>query len=328
MKTVTILGFDQALATTITGAADIYGLAGVIWQRIQGEPISPQFSVRFATPDGQPIECANGIRLSADCCAADVQETDLLIIPTIVGRIDTTLASLAPLFPWLHRLHQQGTDIASNDTGAFILAEAGILDNKLATTHWGFTELFRHRYPKVNLQPAQLITADENVYCSGGGMAWLDLAIFLIERYCGPELALQTAKSFVFDFGRQDQSVYSAIPNKKYHQDEDILKVQNWMENNLEKNIHLDRLAEQFHMSPRTFKRRFKQATGETALEHLQKLRIDAAKRALESKRFTVEVIAGMVGYQDQSAFSKLFKRETGLTPGAFRSKFGIHVRK
>lgn len=322
MKTVTILGYKDALATSITGTADLFSMAGIVWQRIHGEPLQPMFKVQIATEDGEPIQCANGMQLNAHCAIDDVQHSDLLFVPSMVGRITDTLTDCAKLLPFIERLYKQGCDIASNDTGAFLLAEAGILENRKATTHWGFTEMFHQRYPNVQLEPAQLITADDNVFCSGGGMAWLDLSIFLMERYYGHELAKQTAKAFVIDIGRHEQSVYSEIPGKKYHQDADILKIQEWLEQHYAERINLDGLAEKFALSTRTFKRRFKAATQDTPLQYLQRLRIDAAKKHLESSRKPIDTIASLVGYMDQSAFAKLFKRETGLTPGEYRARF------
>lgn len=323
MKTVTIIGYPGALASTITGAADLFSMAGVVWQRIHGEPVEPRFNVQIASADGGPIACANGLSLMANIKIEDVLSSDIIIVPTIAGRIDDTLKQNATWLPHLKKLHDEGCDVASNDTGAFVLAEAGILDGKKATTHWGFTDLFRALYPQVDLQASQLITADGNVFCSGGGMAWFDLAIYLLERYYGHELAKQTAKAFVFDVGRHDQGAYSSIPGKKYHQDEDVLKIQSWLETNYSQSINLENLADQFSLSSRSFKRRFKAATQETPLQYLQKLRIDAAKKQLESNRKPIDEIASIVGYMDQSAFSKLFKRETALTPGEYRSRFG-----
>lgn len=323
MKTVTIIGYDGALASAITGTADLFSMAGVVWQRIHGEPTEAKFDVQIASIDGGPITCANGIQLMTHLKIEDVKTSDVIIVPTMMGRLEDTLKQNAPWLGHLKKLSDEGCDIASNDTGAFLLAEAGILNGKKATTHWGFTDLFRARYPEVDLQANQLITADANVFCSGGGMAWLDLAIFLLERYYDHELAKQTAKAFVIDLGRHDQGAYSSIPGKKYHQDADVLNIQTWLEQNYEKSINLENLAEQFSLSSRSFKRRFKAATHETPLQYLQKLRIDAAKKQLESNRKPIDEIASIVGYMDQSAFSKLFKRETALTPGEYRSRFG-----
>ena len=323
MKTVTIIGYPGALASTITGTADLFSMAGVVWQRIHGEPIEPKFKVQIASIDGEAIQCANGIMLMAQTKIEDVSHSDIIIVPTMVGRIDETLQENSQWLPHLKKLSEQGCDIASNDTGAFLLAQAGILDGKKATTHWGFTDLFRANYPNVDLKANQLITADGNVFCSGGGMAYFDLAIFLLERYYDHELAKQTAKAFVFDVGRHEQGAYSSIPGKKYHQDNDVLKIQTWLEENYSQSINLENLAEKFSLSSRSFKRRFKAATQETPLQYLQKLRIDAAKKQLESNRKPIDEIASIVGYMDQSAFSKLFKRETALTPGEYRSRFG-----
>lgn len=323
MIKVTIAGFDYAFSTAITGVLDLFSLAGVTWNRIQGLPIAPKFQVKIASLNGEPIQCSNGVQLVAHCRFSDVEDSDLILVPTIAGNIARTLESNKKLVHWIKQEYERGADLASNCTGAFLLAEAGILNHKTATTHWGFSEQFHLQYPKVNLTPEQLITADQNVFCAGGGMAWFDLALHLIGRYCGHEIARETAKAYVIDIGRNNQSAYAMVPGKKYHQDNDILLTQHWMEENFSNPINLDKLAQRFNLTPRTFKRRFKLATNGTPLDYLRALRLKEAKKILETEQCSIESIAHRVGYEDQSSFSRLFKRESGLTPGAYRIKFG-----
>ncbi len=323
MPSVTILGFDNAFATAITGAVDVFSAAGSTWNRIQGEATDPRFQVRIASLDGGAIYCTNGLRLPTDESVDQVGHTDLLLIPTIGDHIQKTLDNCQPLLSWIRALHEQRVDIASNCTGAFLLAESGILNGKKATTHWGFANAFKRRYPEVLLEPERLITRDANIFCAGGGMAWLDLTIFLIERYCGHDLARATARSMVIDMSRSSQSAYGTVPAKHYHQDPEILMVQDWLGSHYQERIQLDNLARQFLMTPRTFKRRFSSATGESPISYLQSLRIEQAKRLLESTKHNLDFIIQSVGYEDISSFSRLFKRCTGMAPGAYRVKFG-----
>lgn len=321
-KIVTLLAYDQALASAILGVADIFALCGVAWNRIQGESINPPFVVRIASPTGRPVQCNHGLTLPVHAAIGDIQNTDLIMVPTIGGPIEAVLQNNPTLYPWLRYWHGQGVDIASNCTGAFILGESGLLAGKNATTHWGYAEQFRRMFPDVKLQPARLITAEGTLFCAGGGMAWFDLALFLIERYVGLEVASETARAFVFDRGRASQVAYGRISSKKYHQDETILQVQEFLERHYAACPSLDEVAHQFNLSPRTFKRRFKQATGSNAQHYLQTLRLDAAKRLLASRQITLQRLVQAVGYDDISSFTRLFKRETGLTPGAYRSRF------
>jgi transcriptional regulator GlxA family with amidase domain len=322
IKRITILGFDYAVSIAIAGVMDLFSAAGVAWNTIQGIELDPFFQVEIATIDGQPVRCINQMEIQAHKSISDVKNTDLLLIPSIGGNIEKVLERNQILIPWLQELHQSGVHIASNCTGAFFLAEAGLLDGKVATTHWGYVDLFRKRYPKVTLKPEQLLTTTGNLFCSGGGVAWFDLSLYLIELYCGHEVAVECAKAYVIDMQRDSQAAYSTLKGKKYHQDVDILKVQEWMETNYQTSISINGLASQFGMSLRSLIRRFKNATAETPLGYLQAVRIEVAKKYLESGNTNIDDITYFVGYEDSSSFKKLFKKKTGLSPRGYRLKF------
>lgn len=322
MRHVTVLGFDYAFASAITGVSDLLSTAGVTWNYIHGHAMASEFNVEIATLTGAPVLCANNIEIKAHRSINDIKRTDLLLIPTIAGDIDETLKRNKQLIPWIVEQATQGADIASNCTGAFLLAETGLLNHKMATTHWGFVDAFRAQYPDVNLQPEQLITADGAIFCSGGGMAWLDMALFLIERYCGYDIAMASAKSNVFDISKSSRAAYTSIPGKRYHQDAAILRLQDWLDNNYHQNVSVAQLAEQCSMTVRTLNRRFKQATGDSLIYYLQCLRVDAAKKLLKGEAITIEAITQKVGYQDVSSFIRLFKKHTGLSPSAHRARY------
>ncbi|XOZ33392.1 GlxA family transcriptional regulator [Halomonadaceae bacterium KBTZ08] len=319
---VTIIGFDKALATAITGVMDLFRMAGVTWARIHDQQPEPRFSVTLATEDGGPCHCVNGVSLMADSRWDTTPAPDLVVVPTIGGDIEATLDANKALLPLLRHWQAQGRDLASNCTGAFLLGEAGLLDQREATTHWGYSNLFRQRYPDVTLRPHRLITADGSVFCAGGGMAWFDLGLFLVERYCGVDTARSLARAFVMDMGRESQAAYGSIHARRYHQDEAIMAVQDWLDNHLSEPVRMDELAAHFHMTPRTFKRRFRDATGDTPLHYLQQLRLEKAKKLLEQPHRRLAEITRAVGYEDTSAFSRLFHARTGMTPGAYRSRF------
>lgn len=322
MYKVTVLGFEHAYASAITGALDLFALAGVTWQRMQGQTPTPQFQVKLASIGGKPVKCINQIQLNAHLAIEDLDHTDLLLIPTIGGVVEKVLANNRTLIPQIQKHYLAGADIASNCSGAFFLAEAGILDGKDATTHWGYANLFKQRYPKVNLKAEKLITQQGSTFCSGGGTAWYDLALLLIERYCGHDIARTTAKAHVMDMVRGNQAAYGSFHSKKYHQDADILNIQDYLENYFAEPIRLDALARQFNLSPRTFIRRFKLATKQTPLDYLQTLRIEAAKKLLETTNYTLEQVVFAVGYEDLSSFTRLFKQRTELSPSQYRKKF------
>lgn len=322
MHQVTIVGYRQALASAITGVLDLFRLAGVTWARIHDQPPSPQFNVVLATEDAAPCRCINGVTLNAQARLADCMDSDLIVVPTIGGPIEKVLGENPALLDWLRAQYARQIDIASNCTGAFLLAEAGLLDHKQATTHWGFSRQFRQRYPRVDLRPERLITADGNLFCAGGGVAWTDLGLYLVERYCGSDLARELAKAFVVDRGHTSQWAYGTLPTHRYHQDEAILAIQDWLDGHYADPIDIDSLARRVNLSPRTFLRRFTAATSDRPLTYLQRLRLENAKRYLETPHLTVEQVTRIVGYEDLSSFSRLFKRHTGLSPSAYRTRF------
>lgn len=322
MYKVTILGFEQAYASAITGALDLFALAGVTWQRMRGDLPKQLFNVQLASLGAQPIQCINQLQLNSHIAIEDLEHTDLLLIPTIGGAIDPVLERNRGLLQYIQHHYHAGADVASNCSGAFLLAESGILDGKEATTHWGYADLFQQKYPLVKLQPEKLITQQDRIYCSGGGMAWFDLALLLIERYCGHDVATNTAKAHVLDMARGNQAAYAQVRSKKYHQDAEILRCQEWLESHYSETINIEQLAHRFNLAPRTFVRRFKNATDQAPIKYLQAIRIEAAKKQLETQNIPAEQITNLVGYDDLSSFTRLFKQHTGLSPSQYRKKF------
>ena len=330
MRTVSVIGFDGALASAITGVIDLFRLAGVTWARINDTPPEQQFTTQLLTEGGRPCRCINGITLMADGDWRDIptgnSQADLVIVPTIGAPIAQVLEANPGLVDWLGGFREAPTGqvrLASNCTGAFLLAEAGLLDGRQATTHWGFSNQFRKRFPGVDLQPDKLITVDGHIACAGGGMAWWDLGVYLVERYAGAKVARELAKAFVIDAGRTSQAPYGALQARRYHSDAAILKLQDWLDVNYTRPVTLQALAAFADLTERSLIRRFKAATGDTPTSYLQILRIEAARQHLENSRVAVEEVTRLVGYEDVSSFSRLFRKHTGLAPGIYRARFG-----
>ena len=330
MRTVSVIGFDGALASAITGVIDLFRLAGVTWARINDTPPEQQFTTQLLTEGGRPCRCINGITLMADGDWRDIptgnSQADLVIVPTIGAPIAQVLEANPGMIDWLGGFQEAPTGqvrLARNCTGAFLLAEAGLLDGRQATTHWGFSNQFRKRFPGVDLQPDKLITVDGHIACAGGGMAWWDLGVYLVERYAGAKVARELAKAFVIDAGRTSQAPYGALQARRYHSDAAILKLQDWLDVNHTRPVTLQALAAFAGLTERSLIRRFKAATGDTPTGYLQILRIEAARQHLENSRVAVEVVTRLVGYEDVSSFSRLFRKHTGLAPGIYRARFG-----
>ena len=319
---VVILGFDGALSSVLTGALDLFSFTGVSWQRFSDLEVQPKFKVQIASVGGVDIKCSNRLILQAHCDINDIQECDLLLIPTIGDSINKVLKRNSELLPHLIRLADTNADIASNCSGAFFLAEAGLLDNKIATTHWGYANKFKADYPLVDLQENQFVTQSGNIFCAAGGSAFYDLALLLIERYCGREMSTQVAKTQIIDSKRGSQNSYTNVTLHKPHSDVLVKQVQEFIENNFEQSIQVSDLATMVNVTSRTLNRRFQSCVAMRPIEYIQAVRIEQAKRLLESGKVSIKSLAYQVGYNDISSFTRLFKRATELTPKEYQDKF------
>ncbi len=322
MINVVVLGFDQSLASAITGVVDLFAMAGVTWNRIQGEPTQPVFKTLIASKDKQDIQCSNGLKLAAHLSFDDIDQAHVVIVPTIGGPINQVLAFNPELIAFLQKANEQGWTIAGNCTGNFLLAQAGILDGKSATTHWGFKNDFEQRFPNVMLKTDQMITRDGNIYCAGGGLAWFDLGLHIIERSVGFETAIQSAKAFVLDYRRDSQLSYSIMRLTKTHKDEMVSQAQAFLEENYAKPFNVESFAQSFSISKRTLIRRFNNALAIPPNSYLQSIRIERAQKMLEESQHNVEQVMNLVGYEDASSFRRLFRKKTGLSPTEYRSRF------
>jgi transcriptional regulator GlxA family with amidase domain len=226
-----------------------------------------------------------------------------------------------PLLAALCRQHERGILLASYCTGSFLLAEAGLLDGSPATTHWAKGEVFARRYPEVDLRIADIITEQEGIICSGAVTSSLNLALRIVERLAGADAAADTGKLMLIDTNRVSQTSY-ATRQEAQHSDPLVGRAQRWMEKSLQRGFKLGELAQHLAVSERTLNRRFKQALGEPPLQYLQTLRVDVAKRLLETRRLKVDSVSERVGYSDLSTFRRLFKRETGLSPREYQRRF------
>ena len=325
VKTVTILGCHKSMATTIFGPMDILNQAGRIWNRVHGTPQTPFFEVALASADGGPIECLNHVMIQPHCGIEAVDQTDLLVIASATY-IDEILETGPGLVPRIRGLYDRGAHVASVCTGVFLLAETGLLNGKTATLHWGFTETLRRRYPQVDVREDRMILDHGRLYCAAGANAGLDLSLYLVEKFCGREIAVECARSMILDLGRNTQTPYAGFLFSRAHGDPIVTQAQTWIEDHPGKPLDYDRLARECRTSRRSLERRFKQATGVTPLGYMQEVRVEAAKRMLAGGGRTFDEITYLVGYEDVSFFRKVFVRLTGLRPGEYRQRFGPYV--
>ncbi len=321
---VTVLFLDATYSSTAVGPMEVFSHAGSLWNFLTGRQQSPRFQVTTASADGGVVVCDGPIHIKPRYALKDIRKTDLIFIPTTGVSIYDVVERNAVVVPWLHRWHKRGAEIASVCSGVGLVAETGLLDGRRATTHWALADKFREMYPKVKWMPEFMVTEDRGFYCGGGVHAALDLSLYLVQKFCGHDVAMQSAKALLIDMPRAWQAGFAVVPLKTDHNDDAISTAQDWLHENFHKPFPLDAPARRVGMSLRNFVRRFKQATGDSPLIYLQKLRIAAAKRLLESDHRTMQEISDAVGYQDVAFFRALFQRHTGVSPSAYRERFGV----
>jgi transcriptional regulator GlxA family with amidase domain len=326
MFNVAIVAMPNCHASGVHGIMDFFTVANFVGNNPAASSV-PLFNCQVVTVDDKPVRGYSGALVTPTIARGDLQ-ADLIVVGSAVEaavgaeRLEQTLAPAIPLHAWLQEAMKQGTVIASVCTGSFVLAEAGLLDDQVATTHWRAAPLFRSRYPHIRMDEDQLLVDNGQIICAGGASAFADLCIHLVERFASPAVALACSKMLVLDGRRMEQTPYMAFYSQKAHQDEPIRKAQTWLEAHYADALTIDDVADIAGLGTRTFKRRFKEATGETPIGYLQHLRIEAAKHLLESSREQTARIIWSVGYEDASSFRRLFKRLAGCTMEQYRKRF------
>lgn len=265
----------------------------------------------------------NGLfSIRPDVLINEVEHTDLIIIPAVFGDKKKIIENNKEFFPWLVQQHKQGAAIATYCIGAFLLAGSGLLNGKKVATHWVEADNFREMFPDVELMPDKIITDEHGIYTSGGAYSWLNLMLYLIEKFAGRDMAIVCSKLFEIEIERNSQSAFMIFNPQKQHEDDVIKQVQNYIEKNYEEKISVDDLALKFGLSRRNLERRFRKVTYNSIVEYLQRVRIEAAKQTLERNRENVNEAMYKAGYNDIKAFRTTFKKLTGLSPLEYRNKY------
>jgi transcriptional regulator GlxA family with amidase domain len=309
----------NAVLGSISDTVDLFEKVNAIFRENGKEPPFEVQLVGFTTE----VKLNGGkYTVRPDIFFSEVKRTDLIIIPSFTGHAPSTTYLNKDFAMWIAESYKAGAEVASLSTGAFLLAFSGILNGKQCTTHWAYANEFRYYYPSVTLVDEKVITDQDGLYSSGGSNAYWNLLIHLVEKYTNRETAIQAAKYFVVDINRSMQSPFIIFHGLKDHDDEIILKAQNYIEQNYLEKLTVDRVADHFFITRRTFERRFKKATRNTVAEYIHRVKIEATKKQLEIGRKTINEIIYEIGYSDVQAFRELFKRITGLTPNEYRLKY------
>jgi len=325
--TVSILALPESTPAALYSLYEVFASTGIVWPMLTGEaPGEPAFEVRIVAPQADPFVCVSGTPITPQAAFRDVEASDIVLITDLnVTGEDDPRGRWPDVVEWLKRMHEGGALLCTVCTGSVLLAEAGLLDGLEATTHWSAADLFARYYPAVKLRPERILVPagpDHRIITSGGASSWEELALNLVARFCGQEEAIRMAKVFLFGDRSEGQLPYMALGRPRRHDDAAIAEAQTWIAEHYASAAPVARMVERSGLAERTFKRRFRAATGYSPVEYVQALRIEEAKQMLETTGEPTDAIAQVVGYEDPTFFRRLFKRRTGTTPARYRRRY------
>lgn len=319
MKHISILVPNNAILGSLEGSRQVFSQVNNFF-RMKG--LDAVFKVQLVGLAKKTLVSGGLFTVNTDVLIADVEQTDLIIIPAIDGDLTLAIENNKDMLPWIVKQHAGGAEVASLCLGAFILASTGLLKGKKCATHWLAESDFKRMFPEVQLVTEKIITDEHGLYSSGGAFSYLNLILYLIEKYVGREIAVLSAKVFAIELDRDSQLSFTVFQGQKNHSDDSVKEVQHFIETNYQAKITIDQLADMLAIGRRNLERRFKKATSNTIAEYIQRVKVEAAKISLESSRDNVNEVMYKVGYTDNKAFRSTFKRLTGLSPIQYRSKY------
>ena len=317
MKHVSIVAAPKALGSTVSIPLEMISAANDI-ARARNEK-ERLVTLEVVSSGNKSVRLSGGLQIQCDKRLSQVEHTDLIFIPGIWGSPKASIHKYPEISQWLRKSHESGALLCGISTGTHFIAEAGLLDGKVATTHWRFFDQFQQHYPKVKLERKRFITCVGNIYCTGSVNAARDIMLHFIELLFGESIANEISRHFTHELKRSYETLLLNQDQKSTHHDEEIIKVQEWLQDNFQANVYVADLAKRFKMSVRSLNRRFKHAANATPIQYLQELRISHAKALLKQSNLVVAEVADKVGYQDASYFTGLFKKLNAVTPNEYR---------
>ncbi len=322
-----VIGLPLASASTTFALLDVLASVGRDWEMLHGTPARPpSFRARLLSLDGAPYDDPNGRRITPEGSLGDAQTPGLVIVPELHLDPAADLPdAVAPIIDWIRHAHANGALTTSVCSGALLLAEAGLLNGIEATTHWAYSSVFSQRYPQVHMRRERiLVPAGEGhrIITAGGASAWGDLLLYLVSRIAGADEARRIAKLYLIEPRAQGQMCYASLAAGRQHTDQLVADAQIWAAENYDHRNPVQTMAHLSRLSPRSFLRRFRQATGQAPLDYVQTLRIEEAKQMLETSDATIDDIAADVGYGEPSSFRATFRKHVGITASAYRKKW------
>jgi transcriptional regulator GlxA family with amidase domain len=323
---ISLVAIPDAVVSTLTGLYDVLNSFGMFDDDRVGVP--PPFAIEIVGEARGPLMLASGIPIEVQCAVDEIAATDIVIVPSIllakegwkIGRYPTLVA-------WAARMHERGAILCSACSGVFLLAETGLFDGRETTVHWGYAQQFQRTFPAVPTSPEKVLVVAgerEQLVTSGASMTWHDLVLYLIARYVGATAAQTAARLFALQWHRDSLAPYVVFAAPTDHGDAVVADAQRWLTKHFSVANPVEEMIKHSGAAERTFKRRFKAATGYSPIDYVQRLRVEAAKRRLERTEASVEEISWNVGYEDPAFFRRLFRRLIGLSPGAYRRRFQV----
>jgi transcriptional regulator GlxA family with amidase domain len=319
MKHISILVPTDAIIGSIVGPYQLFTEVNGILSQMGKQPM---FKVKLVGISKEAFTNDGLFMVKPDLNLNEVDKTDLIVIPALQGNLQKAIAVNEEFIPWIVKQYKGGAEVASLCIGAFLLASTGLLTGRKCATHWLAANEFRKMFPDVDLVAEKIITDEHGIYSSGGAYSYLNLILYIIEKYAGRDAAVLCAKIFAIEIDRDSQSAFTIFRGQKEHDDEHIKKAQEFIESNFSERITVDQLASMLALGRRNLERRFKKATSNTVVEYIQRVKIEAAKINLESSRENVNEVMYKVGYTDTKAFRTTFKKITGLSPVQYRNKY------
>lgn len=321
-----ILAYEGCMASEVMALADIFHVANRIWLQRHATQKRKLFLVEVISVGGTMITTASGARI--DVRSVKKFDGDLLIVPGLdfdsVRRLLERVRQLEPEVAFIRKAARSRNVIASVCVGAFLLAEAGVLDGRKATTSWLLNGVLARKYPLVKLDLNAMVTEDNGIFCAGAVTAAYDLGLKLIERLADADLAQLVAKLMLLEPNRRSQAPFVFTSLDAQSRDAMVAQVCKWLHRNFQTQFSIDEVAAHFAVSSRTLLRRFREEMQESPIGYLQKIRIEHAKALLETTDLSFAQIVDHAGYLDESAFRRLFKRHVGLTPSDYKKRFSL----
>jgi transcriptional regulator GlxA family with amidase domain len=325
---VSLVAIPDATISTLTGIYDVLGAFKMLSGFEPSLPSEPPFQVEIVSTRRGSVSLVSGMPVEATRGTDELDHTDILIVPSIVlSSKGWTQGRYPELVSWAARMHAQGALLCSACSGVFLLAETTLFDGRDATVHWGYAEPFAKTFPAVPLQPERVLIVSgerEELITSGASMSWHDLVLYLIARHVGSVAAQAVARTFALQWHHDGLAPYIVFHGRTDHGDATIAEAQAWLATHFAVGSPVEEMVRRSEMPERTFKRRFTEATGFAPIDYVQRLRVEDAKRRLERTDAPVDEISWQAGYEDAAFFRRLFKRVTGLTPGAYRRRFQV----